>query len=237
MVAVALFAAAGAVLMAAAVPDGPYLRRAPRIDPRALSVIWRHPPVRASAFGYFGHMWELYAFFVLVPAIVVHRWPDLTAAGQSAWVFAVIAAGAVACVLGGLLARRLGGASVASVLLAVGAACGLVSPWMVDAPLAVWAIWIVLWGFCVSGDSPQFSALTAQNAPREWVGSVLTFVNCIGFSLSVLTILGFSAAVRAWGLAAVLPWLALGPLLGLWAMAPLWREGASGARSGAGGKS
>ena len=224
MAAVALFAAAGALLMALLVPDGPYLRKAPRIDPRALAVIWRDPPVRASAFGYFGHMWELYAFFVLLPLIVAHRWPEASLAVQSAWVFAAIAAGAIACVGGGLLARRMGGARVASVLLAVGGLCGLVSPWMLQAPMEAWAAWILLWGFCVSGDSPQFSALTAQNAPREWVGSVLTFVNSLGFTLSVATILAFSAAVHRFGLGPVLPWLALGPALGLLAMRPLWRR-------------
>jgi MFS transporter, DHA1 family, inner membrane transport protein len=223
MVVVALFAAAGGALMAAAVPDGPYLRRAPRIDPRALSVLWRDPPVRASAFGYFGHMWELYAFFVLVPLIVAHRLPQASLATQSGWVFAVIAMGAVACVAGGVLVRRVGGARVATVLLATGAVCGLVSPWMLDAPLPLWAAWILLWGFAVAGDSPQFSALTAQNAPREWVGSVLTFSNSIGFALSVLTILGFVAAVQRFGLAPVLPWLAVGPIVGVWVMRPLWR--------------
>ncbi len=223
MVAVAMFAAAGGVLMAVAVPDGPHLKRAPRIDPRALSVLWRDPPVRASAFGYFGHMWELYAFFVLVPLIVAHRLPQASVAVQSGWVFAVIAMGAVACVAGGMLVRRVGGARVATVLLATGAACGLASPWMLDAPLPLWAAWILLWGFAVAGDSPQFSALTAQNAPREWVGSVLTFSNSIGFALSVVTILVFVAAAQRHGLAAVLPWLAVGPIAGVWVMRPLWR--------------
>ena len=67
MLAVAGVAAAGGVLMAALVPDGPHLAPAARITPRALGVIWHDRSVRASAFGYFGHMWELYAFFVLHP--------------------------------------------------------------------------------------------------------------------------------------------------------------------------
>jgi MFS transporter, DHA1 family, inner membrane transport protein len=223
---VAVFAAFGGVVMALLVPDGPYLRRAPRIDPRALAVIWRDARVRASAFGYFGHMWELYAFMVLVPAIVLHRWPELSAAGQSGWVFAAIAAGAPGCVLGGLASRRIGGARVATGLLITGAACGLASPWLLDAPAPLWVAWLLLWGFAVAGDSPQFSALTAQNAPREWVGSVLTFVNSIGFAITVASILLFTTLTQQVGLAAALPWLAVGPLLGVWAMRLLWRSGA-----------
>jgi hypothetical protein len=92
---------------------------------------------------------------------------------------------------------------------------------MLSAPLLVWGVWLLVWGTTVSGDSPQFSALTATNAPRELVGSVLTFVNGIGFSLSVLTITGFAWAATQWPLQQVLPWLALGPLLGWWALRPL----------------
>ena len=222
LVAVAVLAAAGGVLMAWAVPDGPDLGRAGRVQPRALAVIWTNRRVRASALGYFGHMWELYAFFVLLPVIVARR-----ASGAEAhwWVFAAIAMGVIGCVGGGMLVRRWGGARVASVQMLCGACCGLASPWLLDAPLALWVPWILLWGMTVSGDSPQFSALTARNAPREWVGSVLTFVNSIGFSISVLTIGAFGWMASIWPLAVVLPWLALGPLLGWLAMRPLVREG------------
>jgi MFS family permease len=219
--AVAACAAFGGVLMALLVPDGPHLRRAPRIDPRALAVIWRDRRVRASAFGYFGHMWELYAFFVLVPLVVMHRWPDLNAAGQAGWMFAAIACGAPGCVVGGWWAQRVGGARVAAWMLGLGVLCGLAAPWMLDAPAALWAAWLLVWGWAVASDSPQLSALTAQNAPREWVGSVLTFVNSIGFSISVATILAMSALAATAGLAWALPALAIGPLLGLWALAPL----------------
>jgi MFS family permease len=220
MVCVAAIAAAGGLLMAWAVPDGPHLAPAARISPRALLVIWRDERVRASAFGYFGHMGELYAFFVLLPAIVALRFAD-DAALVSWWVFAAIAVGLVSCVAGGALARRLGGAWVAGAQLACSGLCGLVAPWLLDAPPAVWAAWLLLWGATVSGDSPQFSALTAANAPRASVGSVLTFVNAIGFSVSVATIALFAALAAVHPLASVLPWLAVGPAIGLWFLRPL----------------
>jgi DHA1 family inner membrane transport protein len=55
------------------------------------------------------------------------------------------------------------------------------------------------------------------------VGSVLTFSNCIGFAISVASIELFVRAAAAHPLASVLPWLGLGPLLGLLAMRPLFR--------------
>jgi MFS family permease len=220
MLAVAAVAAGGGVLMSLFVPDGPHLAPAARITPRALGVIWHDSQVRASAFGYFGHMWELYAFFVLVPAIVLQRWQG---AAASWWVFATIAAGLFSCVIGGALVRRVGGARVAGFQLASSGLCGLLAPWLLDAPLPLWGAWLLWWGATVSGDSPQFSALTAANAPRAMVGSVLTFVNAIGFTLSVGTITLFAAMASVWPLAQVLPWLAVGPAIGLLFLRPLWR--------------
>ena len=218
MLIVAGFAAAGGLLMALAVRDGPHLARAARLSPRALGVVWRDARLRASALGYFGHMWELYAFFVLLPAIVARHWHGAAAHGA---VFAAIAMGTLGCVGGGLLAGRLGGARVAAAQLAASMLCGLAAPWLIEAPVPLFAAWLMVWGLTVSGDSPQFSALTAGNAPRDQVGSVLTLVNCIGFALSTLTVTLFTGLAARWPLGAVLPGLALGPALGLLAMRPL----------------
>ena len=75
----------------------------------------------------------------------------------------------------------------------------------------------------MAGDSPQFSALTAANAPPQAVGSVLTLVNSIGFGISILSIQLFVTLAQRLPLATLLPWLGLGPLLGVWALRPLWR--------------
>ena len=59
---------------------------------------------RASAFGYFGHQWEIYAFWTLVPALVVQS--GLAEAGSrslSGIAFLVIGVGATT-----LLSRRKG---------------------------------------------------------------------------------------------------------------------------------
>lgn len=217
---VSLLAAAGGLVTGLLVPDSPWLQRGARITPAALRLVWHDRRLRASVFGYFGHMWELYTFFVLVPLIVGLR---LAGSAQSAASFFIIGAGFIGCVGGGLLVRRWGSACVAQLQLGISGACCLLAPVLLLAPDALFLAWLLLWGLTVSGDSPQFSTLTAQNAPPAVVGSVLTFVNCIGFAISVLSIELFVAALPHVALAWLLPLLGLGPLAGLWMFRPLSR--------------
>jgi len=194
----------------------------------ALASLWTERRVRASVLGYFGHMWELYTLWVLLPLILATRLAS--PAAVSGWAFLALGAGALGCVVGGLVAHRggaAGSARVAGVLLAASGACCLAAPWMLQAPLPLFVAWLVLWGITVAGDSPQFSALTARNAPAASVGSVLTFTNCIGFAVSAASIELFVRLAQHQPLAQLLPWLALGPALGLVAMRPLLRPGAA----------
>jgi DHA1 family inner membrane transport protein len=217
---VSLLAALGGLATGIFVPDSPWLQRGARITPAALRLIWQDRKLRASVFGYFGHMWELYTFFVLVPLIVGLRFMG---SAQSAASFFIIGAGFIGCVGGGLLVRHWGSARVAQWQLSTSATCCLLAPLMLLAPDALFLAWLLLWGLTVSGDSPQFSTLTAQNAPPAVVGSVLTFVNCLGFAISVLSIELFVAALPHVPLAVLLPLLGLGPAVGLWMFRPLSR--------------
>jgi predicted MFS family arabinose efflux permease len=217
---VAAVAAAAGLLVLALVPEPPHKPPA-QLRLSALTSLWREPRVRASVLGYFGHMWELYAMWVLLPLIVATRLSGAVAV--SGWSFLALGAGAVGCVLGGLAATRLGSARVATTQLGVSALCCLAAPWMLVAPLPLFLGWLLLWGVTVAGDSPQFSALTAANAPPDSVGSVLTLTNSLGFAISAVSIELYLRLAQTLPLVQLLPWLAAGPLLGLWAMRPLLR--------------
>jgi MFS family permease len=188
---------------------------------RGLASMVTEPRLRASVFGYFGHMWELYTLWVLVPMIVALHWSGTPGSWAA---FAVLAAGAIGCAGGGWLALRWGSARVAGVQLAISGLCCLVAPWALDAPLPLFALWLLVWGITVAGDSPQFSTLTARNAPPTAQGSVLTLTNCIGFAISIASIQLFVTLAQQVDLGRLLPWLALGPALGLLALGPLLRE-------------
>lgn len=229
MLSVSGIAVLGGALMLALVPDGPHLAKGARFDPKAFATIFRSPLFRASSFGYFGHMWELYAFWAFVPFVLVAH-ATQTAPGNlnvSLWAFAVIAAGALGCAGGGLVSLRAGSARVAFAQLAASGACCALSPLLFHAPTPLFLAFLLFWGIVVVGDSPQFSALNARYAPRELVGSALTIANCAGFAITILSIqlLNFAAAFIGPGYLFLL--LTPGPVLGLLALGPLLRaEGA-----------
>lgn len=58
---------------------------------------------------------------------------------------------------------------------------------------------------------------------------MLTLTNSIGFAISIASILLFVSLAEHVALAVLLPWLAIGPALGLWALWPLWQEEARAA--------
>ena len=221
---VSVTAAAGGLLMRAFVPDGPYLAQGARFDPRAFAAIFSKPLFRASAFGYFGHMWELYAFWAFVPYVLSAH---ATAAGASLdvpfWSFCVIAVGAIGCAGGGLASLRLGSAPVAFAQLATSGVCCLLSPVFFMAPTPAFLAFLIVWGVAVVGDSPQFSALNARSAPQELVGSALTIANCIGFSITIVSIQLLDYLTQTLGGAYIYVPLVIGPALGLIALMPLMR--------------
>jgi len=226
MFSVAMLAAAGGLILYMAIPEPPnYTASTKKLEWQALATLWTDWRVRASVLGYFGHMWELYTFWVLVPLILATQ---LSGQALSFAAFGVLGIGAVGCIGGGWLAKRWGSARVATLQLSLSGMCCLLAPWLLSAPLIWFLMWLAVWGITAAGDSPQFSTLTASNAPKHAVGSVLTLTNCIGFAISIVSIELFTSLAREQALDSLLPWLGIGPLLGIFAMSNLWSEQFSG---------
>ena len=221
MLGVAALSAMSGLLLFFATGDPPQATaRVSTLQWGALTTLWTDARVKASVLGYFGHMWELYTMWVMVPLILATR---LQGTALSWTAFAVLGAGAMGCAVGGWIAQRWGSARVAGVQLSNSGLCCLATPFMLNASDGLFYVWLLVWGITVAGDSPQFSTLTARNAPPQAVGSVLTLTNSIGFAISIVNILLFVSLSETVALGSLLPWLAIGPALGLLALRPLVR--------------
>jgi MFS family permease len=196
----------------------------PPPDPGGFFRAFKLPKFRATAFAYFGHMWELYAFWTLVPLLVASA-----VAGSSfdaphvSWglSFAVVAVGVFGCIVGGAITKQLGSERVAGASLAVSGAMCLLYPFLSEAPVAVRILALLVWGGSVIADSPQFSALAARHCPPALVGSSLALQTSIGFAVTIVSILIATKAYAVLG--DKVAWLLLpGPILGLFALRSIW---------------
>eukprot|EP00797_Seminavis_robusta_P028861 Sro56_g032740.2 (244) ;mRNA; f:54193-54924 len=186
------------------------------MDPTVVWTLFDNAKFRGAAFGYFGHMWELYAFWTWCPVV----WKAYITSQGSSWdesaiTFGVLAIGGLGCVLGGLVSVKHGSALVAFwSLLTSGLLC-LLSPALYLAPPLVMLLAYLLWGLTVVADSPQFSSLVASTAPAANKGTALTIVNCLGFAITIgsIQLLGVPLSEQYLFLL-----LAPGPIFGLWSM-------------------
>lgn len=172
---------------------------------------------RAAAWGYFGHMWELYAFWTILPLVVsktplVSHFPLVGVAGLS---FLFISMGAIGCILGGIFSRYFGSTVIALVALSTSGMCALIFIlfWQDISPISL-ALILSVWGMSVIADSPQFSTMSAKACPQDLVGTALTIQNAIGFTITIISISATTTLFDLIGLDAI--WLLVpGPVLGL----------------------
>jgi MFS family permease len=217
-----LAALLGGLLVVIGCGEGPLLRTRAKLDLRMIGRVFRHRPFRATAFGYFGHMWELYAFWSLAGVWLDARFESNDALGWAERVpllaFAVVGVGAFGCIAGGLLSRRIGERKVALLALSGSGVACLLSGFAYRLPPAALLVFLLIWGVLVVADSPQFSALAARHAPPEYTGTALTVQNGLGFLITTISIqlLPRIAELVTWQWALTL--LAIGPAIGLLCM-------------------
>lgn len=215
-----LLAAAGGMIVLLFVDDGPYALPNQPFDLGQAADIVRNRAVRLANFGYFGHMWELYAMWTWVPVMlrasmaVSGSAPRLAEVGS----FVVIGSGAVGCVVAGRFADRIGRTIVASAAMIASAACCVAIGFLFGGSPVVLLIVAAIWGATVVADSAQFSACVTELSDPRYIGTALTLQTCVGFLITTasISIMPWIEHVVGWRWAFAV--LAPGPILGTIAM-------------------
>lgn len=219
-----------AALVALRLREGPCLQRGARFRPAYVLEMFADRRQRRINFGYYGHMWELYAFWTWLPAYL--------SASLGAWhagtdgrvtvglvAFATIGvAGAAGSLIGGGAARRLGSERVAMWAMVASGACASISglifgaaPWLLVPLLGIW-------GMAAIADSAQFTAALSDASDVRYVGTALTAQMATGFLIAIATIQLLPIAADGIGWRWALEVLALGPAGGALAMRGLVRK-------------
>lgn len=228
--------AGGALFFLIAV-EGPYPFSKAVFAPSQIGKVIANRPLMLANLGYFGHMWELYAFwgwFLAYSGAALSAQGFDTPTLASLVTFAVIGIGAIGCIGAGYVADRIGRTTTTIWMMAISGTCAALIGLAFDGPLSLFLAIAILWGITVVGDSAQFSACVTEVSDPRYVGTGLTLQMGIGFALTVIAIWVTPQIAEwlgswRWTFLILLP----GPIVGIAAMAALRRHPA--ARKIAGG--
>ena len=205
------------------IKEGPFKSPSPKFNIKDIRKILSNRDVMLANIGYLGHMWELYAMWAWILTFLQASYQISGVAQEWASVltFGVIGIGGLGSLIAGKLADKIGRTTVTTISLVVSGSCAIViGQFFGGSPILIAGI-ALLWGFAIVADSAQFSACVTELCDRQYIGTALTLQTSLGFLLTLITIRALPNVENAVGWEWAFAFLALGPIIGIWAMQTL----------------
>lgn len=203
--------------------DAPVTQKKTYFSFNLLKSVIRNKPVMLANYGYFGHMWELYAMWTWLPLFFSASFLTHDASTSLAFIafasfLCIGVAGGAGSIIGGLVADKVGRARLTIYSMVISSLCCLVVGFTFGQSVWLTLTLAMIWGASVISDSAQFSAAVSEFAEVEYIGTALTFQMCVGFLITIFSInlIPYAEALMGWEW--VFSILAIGPILGIISM-------------------
>ncbi|MFD1708336.1 MFS transporter [Siminovitchia sediminis] len=208
------------------VMDAPIAKINIRFSIKLLKKVIYNKPVMLANYGYFGHMWELYAAWTWLPLFLNTSFLSYSSSinpflSSLVSFLSIGICGGIGCIIGGFVADKIGRSNLTIIAMAMSAFCAFSIGLTYGSHIWLTILFSLLWGSSVIADSAQFSAAVSEFADREYIGTALTFQMCIGFLFTIVSIniIPWLQTIIGWEWVFIV--LSIGPVIGIFSMIKL----------------
>ncbi len=178
LIATSSLALIGGLLMLLFVKNGPFRKPSTTFDVSICFHLFKNINFRKAAFGYFGHMWELYTFWAFVPILLItyqNLHPEITF-NISILSFVIISSGSISCVIGGYISQKIGIRKTAFGFLLLSCICCIAAPFLFQvANESLFIAFLLFWGMVVIGFSITIISIQIISSLFNFTNSNLVF--------------------------------------------------------------